>query len=184
MNPEQEKPSSGENREDMLETRQSKFLSNDQVISIYHWISKMKSLESLKDRQKKRKAKHALRFRYKIVGSGRHRIVYDLRNGYVIKVAISRRGLKNNKTEFKLYTRCSSNLRKYLCPVAEYGYGWVVMKRMKPLDGLNEEYDKKLSRIKRKFLRKGIDPHDLKCENLAYSKHIKRIIVIDYGGFR
>lgn len=121
---------------------------------------------------------------YKIIGIGKTRIVYDLDNGYVVKIAHSKKGLTSNRTEFQLYNRCSSRLRRHLCPVIEYGDGWVVMKKMHRMESLTEEYETKLLRLRRRFLNEGIVARSLRSKNLAVSRDNNRIIVIDYGSFR
>jgi hypothetical protein len=142
----------------------------------------MKSYRSLSERHRLRKVNKVLRFNYQILGSGKTRIVYDLGNGYVLKVAISKRGLKSNQTESHLYNGYSARLRKYLCPVVESGEGWIIMKKMNRLLELTERYERKLPRIKRKFKKAGVKARSLRSKNLAVYRH--RLMVIDYGSFK
>lgn len=159
-------------------------LSERDLASIQHWISQMKrSTSKMEKHHDVSKAINALRLNYKILGYGNTRIVYDLENGYVVKVAISRQGLTSNQTEFNLYNRCSTRLGKYLCPVIGHGDGWLIMKKMLRMVSLTEEYEKKLPRLRRRFRKEGIEARSLRSKNLAISDD-NRIIVIDYGSFK
>ena len=80
-----------------------RILSNRDKQSIDLWISKMNHYEGY---QKAEDAKRTLQFKYKIIGYGWHRIVYDLNNGYILKVSTSNHGLESNTTEYKVYTNC------------------------------------------------------------------------------
>lgn len=42
--------------------------------------------------------------KYSLIGSGSGRIVYDLGNGYVVKVAKNRKGIIQNKSENQIYS--------------------------------------------------------------------------------
>ncbi|MEK4512665.1 hypothetical protein [Paenibacillus sp. FSL K6-2524] len=134
--------------------------------------------------KKKDAAISALHLNYQVIGSGNTRVVYNLGNGHVVKVALSKKGLASNLTEYQLYDKCSRKLRKYLCPVIEYGNGWIVMKKMQPMVSLTEDDEKKLSRLKKRFSKEGVKPRGLRRRNLAFSPHHNRIIVIDYGNFK
>jgi len=47
---------------------------------------------------------------YKFIGIGSGRIVYDLENGYVVKVANNNKGIAQNKTEYKISLSDNTNL--------------------------------------------------------------------------
>jgi len=47
---------------------------------------------------------------YRYIGSGSGREVYDLENGYVIKVARNKAGIAQNKAEYKISSNDKSNL--------------------------------------------------------------------------
>lgn len=156
-------------------------LSKRNIESIESWISKMDHYKFQDRKQKIKIAKRTLQFKYKIIGYGWHRIVYDLNNGYVLKVAISDHGLKSNETEYKIYTNCPYELRQYLCPIKKLGYGWLIMMKME-YDVSKERYIEEISRLKNKFQVAGIIPYDLKSLNVKQSKEGK-ITIIDYGDF-
>jgi hypothetical protein len=168
---------------EMLPSDKSSILSDDEIRSIHLWISKMKRYWFQTIRQKSKKAKSILQLPYKMIGGGTNRIVYDLNNGNVLKVAISNWGLRCNKTEFEIYTHCPDNLQKYLCPVKEFGCGWIIMEKMDRELPFNIHYFTKASELEMKFLMAGIIPIDMKrMSNLALTKE-NEIMVIDYGLF-
>lgn len=166
----------------MIKVGKQSMLSERDLQAIGHWILIMKEYESSK--MKHIKAAEALRFNYELLGSGKTRIVYDLDNGYVVKIAISTMGLTSNQREVHLYTYCSPRLRKNLCPVIAYGDGWIIMKKMRRLTTLSDEHKEKLPWLRKQFLKERIEARSLRSKNLAISSKNNRIIVIDYGSFR
>jgi hypothetical protein len=145
-------------------------------------MSKMKRYKDLSLEEKISKCKRRLKLNYKVIGNGKHRIVYDLNNGYVLKVAITNWGVENNKTEFDMYTNCPRQLRNNLCPVKEHGEGWIIMNKVDTNTPVDSKYKKKLRQLKKEFIENGINPKDMWRENLALSEEME-IIVIDYGNF-
>lgn len=160
----------------------SRYLSEYDLKSIRKWIPLIIKNKSRSEQKKADSAKKALKLRYEVLGSGKTRIVYDLGDGYVVKIAISRRGLKSNKREFDVYSHCSRRIRRYLCPIEEYGHGWVIMKKLKRSVILTELDDITLLKLKRRFLKEKVIARSLRSKNFARSKH--RLIFIDYGSFR
>lgn len=161
----------------------SLILSEREIQSINVWISKMDPYKGKDPGQKVKKAESILKLKYKRIGNGRSRIVYELNNKYVLKIALSEKGLKGNQTEFEIYKNCPPKLRKHLCPVKEFGYGWIIMKKISLKVPKNEIYDEKLSQLRDRFLKAGIIPHDTRSCNIMLSKKDK-IIIIDYGNFK
>ncbi|KKI93298.1 hypothetical protein WQ54_04770 [Bacillus sp. SA1-12] len=127
-------------------------------------------------------AKKILGLEYKVIGYGVFRVVFDLNNGYVLKVAIRRQGLDCNATEVHLYRNCSQDLRKHLCPVKAFGHGWMIMEKMSQQVPDDLDHRKKISALIKEFRENGIRPGDLNPENLALSND-GDIIIIDYGHF-
>jgi hypothetical protein len=167
----------------MLQSDNSSNLSDDDIRSINLWTSQMKRYWFQTIRQKSEKAQSILQLPYKMIGGGTNRLVYDLNNGNVLKVAISNWGLQCNKNEFKIYTHCPDNFKKHLCPVKEFGYGWIIMEKMDRELPLNLHYFTKVSGLEMKFLVAGIIPIDMKrMSNLALTEE-NEITVIDYGLF-
>lgn len=165
---------------------ESIYLSESDIKSIDYWLSKRKRPKDFQ-RGKRRKARRAysiLQLKYKMIANGSHRIVYDLGNNNVLKIVISNKGYKNNKIEDSLYRNCPPELQKHLCPVKDFGQGWIIMEKMTPGIPSNEEYAKKLIQLKNKFLKYGIIAADIaKTTNLSLSND-KEIVVIDYGNFK
>ncbi|WP_142382826.1 MULTISPECIES: hypothetical protein [Bacillus] len=128
-------------------------------------------------------AENTLALNYKRIGFGNNRIVYDLNNGFVLKVAISESGIQSNETEFNTYQNCPLILRVHLCPVEELGNGWIIMEKALNIVPDNEEYQHKVSGLQNKFLKSGIKANDMRIRNLRLSNDGK-IIVIDYGAFK
>ncbi|URT73201.1 hypothetical protein [Cytobacillus firmus] len=162
----------------------SLFLSDRDIHSIKLWLSRMKTPKNVKLRRKEKgmRAESILQLKYEMIGSGSHRIVYDLQNNYVLKIVISRKGFFNNRNEYNIYNNCPPGLKEHLCPVIEIGQGWIIMERMVPGIPMDEKYAEKLSQLNSKFSNYGITPFDVKNTNLALSQE-GEIVVIDYGNF-
>ena len=160
----------------------SSFLSSKEIGSIDAWISEMKKYPLLIPTKKRKLAQRTLELPYKLIGNGLNRIVYDLDNGYVLKIAFSEIGLISNGQEFSLYHSAHPDIKQYLCPVKEKGQGWIVMKKMERKAPINLENLQKLSTLTMKFLLRGIIPVDLRLANIALS-HDNEMVVIDYGLF-
>ncbi|MDN3365439.1 hypothetical protein QU577_27120 [Priestia megaterium] len=159
----------------------SVFLSNWDIQSINLWLSKMHHYKDTSKSQRANESDVILQLTYRKIGNGRHRIVFDLNNGYVLKVALTKKGIQCNETEFKIYNHCRADLRKHLCRVKEVGHGWIVMKKMEnevPVEISNKE----LIPLKNKFSDVGIKPRDMGNSNIRLSKKGK-ITVVDYGNF-
>lgn len=162
--------------------KESSFLTSKEIGSIDAWISKMIICSHCIPREKVKLAQRTLELPYKIIGNGLNRMVYDLGNGYVLKIALSETGLISNTVEFNLYHSSHPDIQQYLCPVLEKGRGWIVMKKMDRKVSMNLVNLQKLSELNMKFLLRGIVPVDLKLSNVALT-HDNRMVVIDYGFF-
>ncbi|WP_264739400.1 hypothetical protein [Cytobacillus firmus] len=143
----------------------------------------MKPPHPEKRRHKRIRAQGILKLKYKVIGGGSHRIVYDLQNGYVLKIALRKRGFKSNKAEYNLYINCPPELQKHFCPVVELGDGWIIMQKMVIGVPGSSEYEKKISNLGNLLLSYGIEPLDFKRKNLALTQD-GEITVIDYGNFK
>ncbi|SDO85492.1 hypothetical protein SAMN04487897_12466 [Paenibacillus sp. yr247] len=129
----------------------------------------------------------------KIIVTGSKRIVYDLRNGYVLKVAKSKYGIISNKREVFTYTTAPSCIKKHLANILDHGneYGWIIMKKYKPnLPKSKGYYKRKLFKLRAKFRKNGIIPYEVvnyqgypNYHNLGLRSN-GEIIVIDYGNFK
>lgn len=99
-----------------------------------------------------------------------------------MKIALCEMGMIGNANEAYLYHNCNKEVQKYLCPVKEFGTGWIIMKKMDTKVPLAIMEYTKLIGLELKFLRYGIIPIDLRLANVAYSKD-HEMVVIDYGLF-
>ncbi|MFC7394402.1 hypothetical protein [Scopulibacillus cellulosilyticus] len=163
-------------------SNKSNILSNDDLKRINSWINKLKEMKPLDKKQRVKKAKSKLKLNYKKIGAGCNRIVYDINHRYVLKVAITKRGIKNNEIEFNIYKHCPDQLREHLCPVKEIGYGWIIMDKMSKKVPKSSYYNRKRTEMFNEFKNNGIEAKDLQWSNLALSKSGK-ITVFDYGNF-
>ena len=125
----------------------------------------------------------------KVLGAGKRRVVYDVGNGKVLKVAKDKKGLKININEYKIYKSCPSSLKKHLAEITDHGKGWLEMVKYKREFPKSKKYKKMLFKLISKFKKEGIKPSDLhhhhnkpKRANLRLRKKGK-IVVIDYGNF-
>lgn len=162
--------------------KESSFLTSKEIDSIDEWISKMAIYPLSIPREKIKLAQRTLELPYKVIGNGLNRMVYDLGNGYVLKIALSEIGLKSNTQEFNLYHSSHPDILKFLCPVMEKGQGWIVMKKMDRKVSISLVNLQKLSELTMKLLLKGIVPVDLRLSNIALTDD-NQMVVIDYGFF-
>ncbi|SIR58885.1 hypothetical protein SAMN05878482_104380 [Peribacillus simplex] len=161
----------------------STMLSRQEINAIESWISQIGIFQFYKTvGQKMSAARKTLKLKYKIIGHGFNRVVYDLNNGYILKVAFSEVGLISNANEAYLYNNCNEEVKKYLCPVKEHGTGWIIMKKVDTKVPFAIKEYTKLIKLELKFLRYGIIPIDLRLDNVGYNEK-DEMVVIDYGLF-
>ncbi|WP_458352642.1 hypothetical protein [Peribacillus frigoritolerans] len=170
-------------KERIHQPNESVMLSRQEVKAIESWISQMGKFQFYKTAgQNMSTARRTLKFKYKIIGHGFNRVVYDLNNGYILKVAFSEVGLISNANEAYIYNNCNEKVKKYLCPVKEYGTGWIIMKKVDTnVPFAIKEYTK-LFKLELNFLWCGIIPIDLRLDNVGYNGN-DEMVVIDYGFF-
>jgi len=126
---------------------------------------------------------------YPVKGVGKHRVVYDLGKGKILKVAKVKKGIRCNRNEVSLYKEVSSRLRRHLCEVLDHGKGWVVMKKMNAKLPSEPKYAEQLDEIRDNFLKAGVQITDLyrrksgkpKRENLRLDKKKDIVVIIDYA---
>jgi hypothetical protein len=128
----------------------------------------------------------------KVIGSGRTRVVYDLGNGYVLKVAKNKAGVSSNKNEFLLFhSKEFAPIRQHLAEIKQYGSHGLVMKKYTQPFRMTKKYIQKFIELRSKFKKNGIIPCDIwsrthkgpSLTNLRLN-HLGEIIVIDYGAFK
>ncbi|MGG1600709.1 hypothetical protein [Paenibacillus naphthalenovorans] len=127
-----------------------------------------------------------------LLGSGARRIVYDLGNGYVLKVAKSKYGIKSNKREVNTYRSSPPPLRKRLAEIIDYGnhYRWLIMKKHTRKFPNSSKHKRNLYKLRIMFKSNGIRAYEVltrrgkpNYENLRVNRNGK-IVVIDYGNFK
>ncbi|MFF2498804.1 hypothetical protein [Peribacillus sp. NPDC058075] len=165
------------------QTNKSTMLSRQEIKAIESWISQMGKFQFFETSgQKMTSAKKTLQFKYKIIGHGFNRVVYDLNNGYILKVAFSEIGLLSNENEAYIYNNCNEKVKKYICPVEEHGTGWIIMKKVDTKVPFTIKEYTKLIKLELKLLTYGIIPIDLRLDNVGYNEN-DEMVVIDYGLF-
>jgi hypothetical protein len=169
-------------KKESWQSKESLFLTSKEIDSIHAWISKMSKYPFRTPWKKIKLAQDTLTLPYKIIGSGLNRMVYDLGNEYVLKIAFSEIGLISNTREFNLYHNSHPDIQQYLCPVMDMGQGWIVMKKMDRKVSMNLVNLQKLSELTMKFSLHRIIPVDLRFGNVALTQD-NQMIVIDYGLF-
>ncbi|WP_261300682.1 hypothetical protein [Paenibacillus andongensis] len=128
----------------------------------------------------------------KFIGSGGTRVVYDLGDGYVLKIAKSKKGILCNKMEVNMYKSSLKPIKKYLAKIIDYdtAYRWVTMKKYDRKFPNSPMYRRKLMRLVKKFGDNGIIPskgvghYDKPYAPNLRLKRNKQIVIIDYGGFK
>ncbi|WP_134699060.1 hypothetical protein [Ammoniphilus sp. YIM 78166] len=163
------------------------FLSKSETESIKLWT---KQIEESPEESLKSRDWSILKLNYKIAGTGKNRIVYDLDNGLVLKVSISLRGIKHNFVEYDLYNTVSSCLKDHLAAIVDHGYGWNIMEKLDVEVPRSKKNKKKVLRIYQNFIEEGIRPRDILSKNKKNARwknlgmdQAGKIKVLDYGDF-
>ncbi|KRE34264.1 hypothetical protein [Paenibacillus sp. Soil724D2] len=126
-----------------------------------------------------------------IIGLGSRRVVYDLGNGYVLKVAKSKYGVKSNKKEVTICMTSPTDIKKHLGHILKHDdrYNWIIMKNYKTNFRRNKENMKKFLDMKGKFRKNRIIPYEISGRDGPNYQNLRlnsdgEIIVIDYGNFK
>lgn len=69
---------------------------------------------------------------YKYIGSGSARKVYDLNNGFVLKIARNIKGIAQNEAEFLIFNESKLDLLARVYFVSD-DYKYLIMKKAKPI---------------------------------------------------
>jgi len=78
--------------------------------------------------------------RYRYLGMGSGRIVFDLGNGYVVKVARSRRGIGQNRAEYKIASSDDSGLFAGI-PAVSKRSGYLIMNKAEGIRDISYVWD-------------------------------------------
>ncbi|WP_261302754.1 hypothetical protein [Paenibacillus andongensis] len=126
-----------------------------------------------------------------IIGLGSRRVVYDLGNGYVLKVAKSKYGIKSNKKEVAICMSSPSELKKHLGHILKHDdrFNWIIMKNYYKNFRKNKETMKKFFDMKGKFKKNRIIPYEISGREGPNYQNLRlnsdgEIVVIDYGNFK
>jgi len=169
----------------------SRYLKVEELMAIQSWIFRIKGYEYMPDPSNRKEAERYLKLPYKVLGSGKKRIAYDLKNGCVLKVAMNVNGMKDIERELEVYYTVSSKLKKHLAEIKEYGVGWIIMKKVKRRVPRKKSLKTRVKRLQKRFNRSNVAAGDLisvrkkkvRLSNIRLGKK-GRIIVVDYGNFR
>jgi hypothetical protein len=75
------------------------------------------------------------------LGSGSSRVVFDLGDGRVLKVAINDKGSVQNETEYKLYHKVPKDVKRVLAAISEpheHNFEWIVAEKAREIKGPEE----------------------------------------------
>lgn len=125
---------------------------------------------------------------YKPLAFGKHRLVYDLGNGCVLKLPRVPKGILCSAIEAGVFRHAPRGLRKHLCPVVAAGDGWVVMPKLNRALPARRTYEKKVTRILKKSLDAGVRISDIVGRNSGKPNRDNirldakdRVVLIDYA---
>ena len=126
---------------------------------------------------------------YRYIGSGSGRQVFDLGNGYVVKVAKNSAGIAQNKAEYKISFNDNSNLFAKIVQ-ASNDFRLIIMKKANKLSDISYVWKyfnvtskkelfnlKELQNIKRRY---GLLLNDLDRVS-SWGTINGRLVIIDYG---
>lgn len=77
---------------------------------------------------------------YESLGSGSGRRVFDLNNGYVVKVAKNRKGIAQNEAEFQIASSSNSELFANILQVSE-DYRMLIMQKAEMIKHISEVWE-------------------------------------------
>lgn len=75
--------------------------------------------------------------KYRLIGSGSGRHVYDLDNGYVVKMAKNRKGLVQNKAEYQIASTNHSHIFARIAAVSE-DFLYLIMEKAERIESISE----------------------------------------------
>ena len=78
--------------------------------------------------------------KYRLIGSGSGRLVFDLDNGYVVKVAKNRRGIAQNVAEYNIAAMKSSDMFAKIIGISENSR-YLVMEKAERIKSISDIWD-------------------------------------------
>ena len=126
---------------------------------------------------------------YTVIGSGSGRIVFDMGNGYVVKMAKNKKGIAQNKAEYQIATADHSDLFAKIVTVSE-GYRYLIMEKAKQIRSIAEVWkyfhvnnNRELSRLD--LFQNITQKYDLLMGDLyrktSWGFVKEKLVIIDYG---
>lgn len=128
----------------------------------------------------------------KLIGIGSTRLVFELSDRKVLKLAVSEKGIESNKTEVSMFIYASSEIREHLGCIIKYDskYKWLVMEKYKINLRQTEFNERQVRRLVITFRKHGIIAKDIIYENGKINRknvsliNKRHVVVIDYGKFK
>lgn len=127
--------------------------------------------------------------KYKLIGSGSCRNVYDLGSGYVVKVAKDVRGILQNRAEHTSYKACKSGFFAEIAAVSE-NYRYLIMVKARKIVDIRTVLRYYNVRNMNELMKKPLFAEDIENEKIG-SNDLKRAsswgivndvpVLIDYG---
>ncbi len=75
--------------------------------------------------------------KYQLIGSGSGRLVYDLDNGYVVKMAKNKKGLLQNKAEYQIASANKSRLLAKILAISD-DFQYLIMEKAEKIKAMSE----------------------------------------------
>lgn len=126
---------------------------------------------------------------YKYIGKGSGRIVFDMRNGYVVKLAKNRAGIEQNKVEYNISNNDNSNIFAKVLYASD-NYNYIIMRKAEKIYNMsyvrmyfNVKNEREffnlypLQKIKNKY---NLILGDLNRES-SWGIIDNQVVIIDYG---
>lgn len=127
--------------------------------------------------------------KYRLIGSGSGRHVYDLDNGYVVKAAKNRRGLAQNKAEYRIASTDRTRIFARITAVSEDSL-YLIMEKADMINSLQEVWsyyhvrnNRELFRLEK--FREAMRKNNLLLPDLSrrnsWGKVRGKPVIVDYG---
>ena len=127
--------------------------------------------------------------KYSVIGSGSGRLVFDMGNGYVVKMAKNKKGIAQNKAEYQIAAADHSDLFAKIVTVSE-GYRYLVMEKAERIRSIsvvwnyfNVHSNRELSQLE--LFNNILEKYDLLMSDLyrktSWGIVSGRPVIIDYG---
>lgn len=127
--------------------------------------------------------------KYRFLGEGSGRVVYDLDNGYVVKIAKNAKGIAQNKAEYNISLNSQSDILAKVTSASK-GFKYIIMEKADKIKNLNPVFNyfkvKNINRLRKLEVLKDFSVnHHLNYADLSIPSSWGLIngipVVIDYG---